>query len=75
LINQKKVLEPEILDSYQNFLNYLDIFFLNPNAIFDPSLFNFYDAIVMRGYCTISTYCLETINKQLKTSAGAGLPT
>ena len=29
----------------------------------------------MKGYCTTSTNCLETINKQLKNASGAGLLT
>ena len=73
-LNQKEKLDENLKNSFQVFLDYLDKFFRS-DAIFNPSLFDFFDAIVMRGYCTTSTNCLETINKQLKSAAGAGLLT
>ena len=72
---QKEKLDENLKNSFQVFLDYLDKFFFRSDAIFNPSLFDFFDAIVMRGYCTTSTNCLETINKQLKSAAGAGLLT
>ena len=74
-LNQKEKLDENLKNYFQVFLDYLDKFFFRSDAIFNPSLFDFFDAIVMRGYCTTSTNCLETINKQLKSAAGAGLLT
>jgi hypothetical protein len=37
---------------------------LNPNAPFNPNFYNFFDAIVMKGYCTTSTYCLGKLNRK-----------
>ena len=73
--NEKNKLEENLQNLFQNFVDYLNKYFLNQNAIFSPENFDFFDAIVMQGYCTTSTNCLESINKQLKSSAGAGLLT
>ena len=73
--NEKNKLEENLQNLFQNFVDYLNKYFLNQNAIFSPENFDFFDAIVMQGYCTTSTNCLESIDKQLKSSAGAGLLT
>ena len=74
-IQEKFQLEKELQAPFQNFLDYLDKFFFNPTAVFNSGYFNYFDAIVMTGYCTTSTNCLKTINKQLKLVAGVGLLT
>ena len=41
LINEKANIEPEIQDAFQNSVNYLNSFFLNENAPFNPIFMTF----------------------------------
>ena len=63
--NQKKI-------GYQKFLDYLDTWFLNENATFNPGFFQYFNSIIFSVNFVTSTNCLERINLALKDTADGG---
>ena len=66
---------PGIHYTPSNFVNYLNNWFFNEDATFNPGFFKYYDNIVFNGNFVTSTNCLERINLALKdTAAGGNMP-
>ena len=60
---------------YLKFIGYLDQWFFNDDATFNPGYYQYFDAIVFTGNYKVSTNCLERVNKTVKDmAAGGNLP-
>jgi hypothetical protein len=57
---------------YLVFVNYLVKFYFSSNSPFNPGNFNYYNAIISKGYMKTSTNCLESLNRRLKERTGQG---
>ena len=57
---------------YLVFVNYLVTFYFSSNSPFNPGNFNYYNAIISKGYMKTSTNCLESLNRRLKERTGQG---
>ena len=56
----------------EDFILYLDKFYFNACAPFQPGFYSYYDLITVHGNYSTSTNALESINRQLKNAAGSG---
>ena len=64
---------PKYLWNYfLEFKQYLIKYYLSPGSPFNPGNFDYYNSILMEGYMTTSTNCLESLNRQLKDLSGSG---
>ena len=57
---------------FLEFKNYLIKYYFSPGSPFNPGNFDYYNSILMEGYMTTSTNCLESLNRQLKDLSGSG---
>ena len=57
---------------FLEFKHYLIKYYLSPGSPFNPGNFDYYNSILMEGYMTTSTNCLESLNRQLKDLSGSG---
>ena len=72
LKSETKNLPASLKNGFKNFILYLDKFYFNACAPFNPGFYPYYDLITVHGNFSTSTNALESINRQLKNAAGSG---